>query len=504
MASGAKYVGSFQNGKYQGAGRYTRPDGSVYEGHFHHNQFDGTGREVGTDGSVYVGEHRAGKRNGLGKMTWPSGQVYEGGWVDDQWFGHGQLQLKDGSVYDGEFVDGQRAGRGTLQYANGNKYSGDFDRGQPNGVGTFWYTSGEVYTGEVKNGSTHGQGKSVFKSGDWYEGETKDGTWHGWGVYSWTSSGQWSRDLYDNGKKIRTSETSSSHEKGISFGQLVAGVAGVALVGATQGIDIATKARLAGSYLSDVTGDGKGTATVGTVQALQREGQVRQAEIQARLADARQRGEQAKREQRDEALRAKAADVAATAARLPKRTDAPSPAHQVHNPAPIQVAAANTAGTDNAAAARAATPTGAASPLPGKPAAAALDRTSAGTSTPPPEPAKESARPDAEDADGCIEAIGWCSSGPETTQRGSTTVLSFRNTCPFRVYGSFFNGLADGRVDAGADGVSAGKTKTWSSSGGSGKSFVRVVGSTRPSADWTCAAKFQGFAAGDATLETKR
>lgn len=169
------------------------------------------------------------------------------------------------------------------------------------------------------------------------------------------------------------------------------------------------------------------------------------------------------------------------------------------------MAAANTASVGSAVAARTETPLGAAGSPTEKPAGAALGQPAPGSALAPSDPAAKSASGnEAEDSNGCIEAIGWCSSGPETTQRGSTTVLSFRNTCPFRVYGSFANGLANGRVDVGADGVGAGKTKTWSSSGGNGKSFVRVVGSTRPSADWICASKLSGFAAGDAALDPRR
>lgn len=125
---------------------------------------------------------------------------------------------------------------------------------------------------------------------------------------------------------------------------------------------------------------------------------------------------------------------------------------------------------------------------------------------PPAAPArpKPAADPREPDEDGCIDAIGWCSSAPEVTQKGTRTLLTFRNTCPFRVYGTFINGRTDGVRDAGASGVAANGAHTWPTSLGTGKSYVRIVGSTRPSKDWVCAGKYDGFKTGDSTLDTRR
>ena len=112
------------------------------------------------------------------------------------------------------------------------------------------------------------------------------------------------------------------------------------------------------------------------------------------------------------------------------------------------------------------------------------------------------------DEDGCIGAIGWCSSAPDIEQRGDTTFLTFRNTCPFRVYVSYATRRTDGILDQGADGVRAGGTLRNSTSGGNGRSFVSVIGATKAMADWTCAGKARSgelgaFEAGDLTLREK-
>lgn len=117
--------------------------------------------------------------------------------------------------------------------------------------------------------------------------------------------------------------------------------------------------------------------------------------------------------------------------------------------------------------------------------------------------APKPADPREPDEDGCIDAIGWCSSAPSMEQRGTTTFLRFKNTCPFRVYGTFINGRADGSADSGATGVAAGATHTWSTPSGSGKGYARIVGSTKASMDWVCSGRMNGFRAGDSTLDKR-
>ena len=118
-------------------------------------------------------------------------------------------------------------------------------------------------------------------------------------------------------------------------------------------------------------------------------------------------------------------------------------------------------------------------------------------------PPKAPPDPRQPDEDGCIDAIGWCSTSPTIEQRGTTTFLRFKNTCPFRVYGTFINGRVDGSKDSGADGVPAGGTHTWTTERGSGRGYIRIVGSVKPSADWVCSGRMNGFTAGDATLRNR-
>ena len=106
--------------------------------------------------------------------------------------------------------------------------------------------------------------------------------------------------------------------------------------------------------------------------------------------------------------------------------------------------------------------------------------------------------------DGCVEAIGWCSTAPTTEMKNGNARLQFKNTCPFRVYGHFFNELKNGKVSSTASAVAAGGAYTFSSQEASGTSFIRVVGSPNASKDWVCYGKnLGGFTAGDSTLERR-
>jgi hypothetical protein len=108
------------------------------------------------------------------------------------------------------------------------------------------------------------------------------------------------------------------------------------------------------------------------------------------------------------------------------------------------------------------------------------------------------------DSNGCIDTIGWCSTPQSVERKGTTTILRFTNTCPFRVYGTFANGIVGGRIDAGADGVRPGAKHSWTTQNGDGRSYIRIVGSVRGDQDWVCSGKYGGFQAGDSTLDTRK
>jgi len=78
----------------------------------------------------YKGEISNGKPNGTGTGTYPNGRKYVGDWKDGKLNGQGTLLSSDGKKYDGEWKDDKKHGQGTETYPNGSKYVGEFKNGK--------------------------------------------------------------------------------------------------------------------------------------------------------------------------------------------------------------------------------------------------------------------------------------------------------------------------------------------------------------------------------------
>ena len=97
-----------------------------------------------SDNSKYVGEFHEGRPNGQGTLTWPDGTKYIGQFLDGNIWGQGALTWKNGDKYVGEFHGGQMDGPGTFVWANGQKYIGNFSGGAISGQGTMFAADGSV------------------------------------------------------------------------------------------------------------------------------------------------------------------------------------------------------------------------------------------------------------------------------------------------------------------------------------------------------------------------
>jgi hypothetical protein len=124
-----EYVGELKDGKPNGQGKLTWPDGKTY-----------------------FGSLAEGKREGLGTATWANGQKYVGEWKNDKRQGRGTVTWPSGEQYAGEFKNGKRHGRGTFTFAEGTTYVGDFKDGKPDGQGTFAFSDGTKHVGDFKDG----------------------------------------------------------------------------------------------------------------------------------------------------------------------------------------------------------------------------------------------------------------------------------------------------------------------------------------------------------------
>ncbi len=114
-----RYVGEFQDNKYNGRGTYLFEDGRKYVGEFRDNQYNGFGTYTSADGDKYVGRWRDNEYNGYGTYTFADGREYVGEFRDSEYNGQGTYTFLDGQKFVGEFRNNNYNGQGTLYAADG-------------------------------------------------------------------------------------------------------------------------------------------------------------------------------------------------------------------------------------------------------------------------------------------------------------------------------------------------------------------------------------------------
>ncbi len=129
--SGARYEGSFQNGKRQGKGRLLLSTGLVYEGDFVRDYRDGHGQQTSPDGSIYTGQFMRDRYHGEGTMVFGDGSVYKGQWQTGKMHGEGALTKATGEQYIGSFRHGLMDGRGVWIRSDGTRIDGQWSEGSP-------------------------------------------------------------------------------------------------------------------------------------------------------------------------------------------------------------------------------------------------------------------------------------------------------------------------------------------------------------------------------------
>jgi hypothetical protein len=113
---------------------------------------NGSGTYVYSNGYRFEGDFVNGKREGRGLLTEPDGGTYDGMWSNDEFNGQGTYVWQDGAKYTGEWKNGIQDGYGIYFYANGDKYAGYFKNNKFQGKGTYTWANGETFTGSFENG----------------------------------------------------------------------------------------------------------------------------------------------------------------------------------------------------------------------------------------------------------------------------------------------------------------------------------------------------------------
>jgi hypothetical protein len=153
--NGQKYIGSFKNGLYDGEGTLYNIDGTVQSaGIWKENKFvgtsednygcvtgnckTGTGTYVFENGAKYIGSWSNGKYNGQGTYFYASGDKYIGEFNENMRDGQGTYTFAiDNRKYIGGWKNDKFDGEGTMYYSNGTTKGGNWKNGE--------------YLGEIQN-----------------------------------------------------------------------------------------------------------------------------------------------------------------------------------------------------------------------------------------------------------------------------------------------------------------------------------------------------------------
>ena len=94
------------------SGETTLKDGAKYTGTFKDGKRDGKGVTVQTNGRKYEGDYKNDKRHGKGTRTFPAGNKFVGDYVDDKRTGQGTEYRANGSVLrTGRWQEGEYQGK---------------------------------------------------------------------------------------------------------------------------------------------------------------------------------------------------------------------------------------------------------------------------------------------------------------------------------------------------------------------------------------------------------
>lgn len=131
------------------------------------------------DGKVLEGNFKEGKLEGKGTITYPDGTKDTGEFKGDLLDGPGKRIAKDGTVLvDGKFLLGKLTGPAKIVFSDDKaEFEGECQDGLPHGIGKFKEADGTIYQGEYQAGKRHGKGKITDKSGskdvEYVEGKLK-------------------------------------------------------------------------------------------------------------------------------------------------------------------------------------------------------------------------------------------------------------------------------------------------------------------------------------------
>ena len=182
-SQGNKYIGQWENDKFNGKGRLLSINGDYYEGYFNMGLIEGDGTFYSKKEKYkYIGNFKENKFHGEGKIIYEKEDIiYEGEFNEGFKHGLGKIIFKDKSSYEGNFEKNNYNGKGKFIFKNGKSYNGDWKNNTMDGKGTFTWGNNSKYKGDYKNNMREGNGVYSFGC-NLYDGEWVRGMPHGEGT----------------------------------------------------------------------------------------------------------------------------------------------------------------------------------------------------------------------------------------------------------------------------------------------------------------------------------
>ena len=177
-ATGERYEGSWQNGKFEGRGSYTWSDGSKYSGNWQRGQRNGQGTFYAPNGTSKTGTWQNNELGPIASPTTttvatkpPTTTTKPPTTTNTSTTTTATTTSNKKGCVKGDC----RNGVGIYVWNSGQRYEGNFKGSKQNGAGTYYWPDGSKYVGEWKNAQRHGRGIYFFpdmkrRSGVWSNG----------------------------------------------------------------------------------------------------------------------------------------------------------------------------------------------------------------------------------------------------------------------------------------------------------------------------------------------
>ncbi|CAE7919205.1 Rsph1 [Symbiodinium sp. KB8] len=127
-----RYEGDYTEGKREGVGKISLPNGDKYHGQWRADKFHGEGTYFYANGDIYSGMWAEGKKSGEGAFVFAKDRSQLVGQWEDNAITAGQWLWKDGTSWHGSFKNNKPIGRGVFYFPNGNQQTGSYvEEGDP-------------------------------------------------------------------------------------------------------------------------------------------------------------------------------------------------------------------------------------------------------------------------------------------------------------------------------------------------------------------------------------